>query len=1033
MSEEGQSRKVTTILAADVAGYSRLMSADEAATVAALNARRAIFREHIEGRGGRVVDTAGDSVLAELKSVVEAVEAAVAIQAAIEQANAPEPEDRRMRFRIGVNLGDVIEQDDGTLYGDGVNIAARLEGLAEPGGVIISESAHLQVRRSADLAFADAGRHRVKNIPDPVRAFQVLAPGAAPARGALPKSALALAAAIAVVAGFVFWQATHAPEPVSVTEAPVTTDPVLAMPQGPVIVVLPFENVGGDPEQDYFSDGLTEDLITGLSRFRDLMVIGRNTSFQYKGRGVDARAVVEEIGARYVTEGSVRRAGETIRITAQLIDASDGTQLWTERYDRELTAANVFALQDEITERIVGAIAGSYGAISRDRLQETRPVGTENLEAYDCVLRAYAYEQQLTPEAHLETRDCLERAVVLDPGYAHAWSKLAFLYTDEFAFNYNARPNAPDRALEAARKGVELDPSSQTTHWHLARTHFWRNEVDEAIIEADRALALNPNNAFVLAAAGVYMAPTSSDGLARGVALTEKAMRIDPNPAGWYHVADILSHYQAGDYEAARQSSLKMNIPGFYMTHMWRLAIYGQLGRADAAAASLARLLELYPGFAEYAEYELDKFNVYPGLAEHLIDGWQKGGLFDEPEAPTKPVIAVLPFDNLGGDPEQGYFADGITEGVITELSRFSDLGVIARNSTMRYKGQAVEVRAVADELGATFVMEGSVQRSEARIRVTAQLIDAADGTHVWSDSYDHDLTANDIFAVQDDIAHHVATTIGDFHGVIPRAMSKASGDKQTSELSSYECVLRMYEYSIELDAESNARTRDCLERALEADPEYAEVPASLVEIYLDANASGWPTVHNPLDRALELGRRAVELDPNSQRAHWALAFAYFHRQERDSMLAEANKVIELNPNNAFWLGTAGWAIALAGDWERGARLILNGFELNPFHPGWHHYPLFINHYRQGEYEKALAEAQQFNLPDYFWSPMLFAAAYGQLGLVANAEQSIGELLSLNPDFADRPGFYIGNYVFEDEVVEHIVAGLAKAGLDIPE
>ena len=630
MSDTGQSRKVTTILAADAVSYSRLMSEDEVATVAALNVRRAIFRENIEGRGGRIIDTAGDSVLAELKSVVEAVEAAVAIQDAIEQANAPEPEDRRMLFRIGVNLGDVIEQDDGTLYGDGVNIAARLEGLAEPGGVIISESAHLQVRRNPNLAFADAGVHDVKNIPDPVRAFQVLAPGAVPARGALPKRALALAAAIAVVAGIALWQATRAPEPLELAEAPVTADPVLAMPQGPVIVVLPFENVGGDPEQDYFSDGLTEDLITGLSRFRDLMVIGRNTSFQYKGSGVDARQVADEIGARYVTEGSVRRAGETIRVTAQLIDASDGTELWTERFDRELTAANLFELQDEITAQIVGAVAGSYGAISRDLLQETRPVGTENLEAYDCVLRAYAYEQLLTPEAHLVTRDCLERAVVLDPDYADAWSKLAFLYADEFAFNYNARPDPLDRALKAAQKGVELDPSSQTTHWHLARTHFWRNEVDEAIIEAERALALNPNNAFVLAAAGVYMAPTGPEALTRGVALAEKAMRIDPNPAGWYHAANILAHYHARDYEAARQAALKMNIPGFYYTHMYRLAIYGQLGRADDAAASRAKLLALYPSFAEYAQYELDKYNVFPELSAHFMDGWQKGGLFDQ-------------------------------------------------------------------------------------------------------------------------------------------------------------------------------------------------------------------------------------------------------------------------------------------------------------------------------------------------------------------------------------------------------------------
>ncbi|HXV07796.1 MAG TPA: tetratricopeptide repeat protein, partial [Burkholderiales bacterium] len=281
-------------------------------------------------------------------------------------------------------------------------------------------------------------------------------------------------------------------------------------------------------------------------------------------------------------------------------------------------------LQDEITAQIIGAIAGSYGAISRTRRDTA---GTANLEAYDCVLQAYAYERTLTAAVHAATRDCLERAVKLDPAYAAAWSKLAFLYADEYAFGYNPRPGSLDRALDVAQRAVELDPSSDMAHWHLARTYFWRNEVEEAVTEAERALALNPNNAFVLAAAGTYMAPTGGNNLKRGVQLASKALRIDPNPPGWYYVPQILFHYEKREYEAALAASLKMNMPKFFHTYVWRSAIYGQLGRGADAEGSRAKLLRLYPTYPENARRELKKFNVSPALAEHVVDGLRKAGL----------------------------------------------------------------------------------------------------------------------------------------------------------------------------------------------------------------------------------------------------------------------------------------------------------------------------------------------------------------------------------------------------------------------
>ncbi len=629
MAEPRARRKLAAILSADAVGYSRLMAADEPATVETLKQYRAIIGQTVERHGGRVVNAPGDALLAEFPSAVEAVQAAVEVQKSLEGRNVELGLERAMQFRIGVNLGDVIEDGDGTIYGDGVNIAARMEALAEGGGICISSAVFDAVEGKLSFGFDFLGEQQVKNIPKAVKVYRVRvearAVSAAIAKRRIGPLTTAAVLVIAVIAGVGVWVYRHTVIPTPQQAA--TDDPILALPKGPSIAVLPFTNLSGEPAQEYFSDGLTEDLITGLSRFSDLLVIGRNTTFQYKGQAADIRKVGREVGARYVVEGSVRRGAKTVRVTAQLLDARDAKHLWAETFDRELSVGELFAVQDEITTQIIGAIAGSYGVISRTWHEATIAAGTTNLEAYDCVLQAYAYEHILTPEVHAATRDCLERAVKLDPAYAAAWSKLAFLYADEYAFGYNPRPGSLDRALEAAQRAVELNPSSGMTHWHLARTHYWRNEVEEALVAAQRALTLSSNNAFVLAAAGTYMAPTSRDNLKRGMELASKALHIDPNGPGWYHVPEILFHYDRREYETALAASLKMNMPKFFPTYMWRTAIYGQLGRSAEAAASRDKLLQLCPTYAKNARRELKKFNVNPGLTDHIIDGLRKAGL----------------------------------------------------------------------------------------------------------------------------------------------------------------------------------------------------------------------------------------------------------------------------------------------------------------------------------------------------------------------------------------------------------------------
>jgi adenylate cyclase len=402
-------------------------------------------------------------------------------------------------------------------------------------------------------------------------------------------------------------------------------DPLLALPTGPVVAVLPFENLSEDPKQEYFSDGLTDGIITTLSRFKDLFVIARNSTFRYKGQAVDVRQLNKELGARYVLEGSVQRAGETLRVTAQLLDAKDGTHLWAEAFDRELSAATVFAVQDEITEQVVGAIAGSYGVISRARFAETRDEPTTNLEAYECVLRLFAYAWNYDPTDHARARDDLERAVKSDPGYAGAWAALSHAYFHEHTHNLNPRPDPLHRALDAARRAVALDPTNQLGHSALAEVYFYRHELDSFLAEAERAIALNPNNAQVLASMGSLLHLAGDE---RGIALVRKAMKIDPFHPTWFHFAIADYHFDQGEYDQALAAAKEIDFRGFAPAQMIVPAIYAELGRQSEARSAVEELLTLYPrSNTETVVAELRKFNYPEDSIRLWVAALRKAGL----------------------------------------------------------------------------------------------------------------------------------------------------------------------------------------------------------------------------------------------------------------------------------------------------------------------------------------------------------------------------------------------------------------------
>jgi adenylate cyclase len=616
-------RKLAAILAADVVGYSRLMEQDEAGTFERLRAqRKELFEPEIEKHHGHIFKLMGDGLLAEFASVIDAMECAVVLQREITERNKSLADDRRIDVRIGVNLGEVIIEGEDR-YGEGVNIAARLQQLAEPRSICVSGKVYEEVVGKLDLGFDFLGEQPVKNIVKPLRVYCARIEGRAarfaPAKHSPKQAAIAAAVLLLLVVagGAIAWHWTR-------TQA----DPVLTLPSGPSIAVLPFTNLSDDPRDVFFSAGLTEDIITALSRFSDLFVFARESTRQFDSGSIDPRDVGRKLGARYVLVGSVRRSQDRLRITTKLLDAKDGDQLWSESYDRDLTAANVFAVQDEITERVVGLVGSPDAPLFKSKIQkELRAKRPDSLAAYECVYLSLWVYDTFKEEDHAQTRDCLERAVAqATPDYALAWAHLAQMYFEEYKYGWNPRPQPIERALTATRKALELDPQEQWAHYVEALILYVREKDLNLFYEAaERAIALNPNNAFILADLGLWM--VYSGRFERGKALVEKAMVLNPLHADWIHFALFLDHYRKGEYREALGVQLKMNVPNNQGIQAGLAAVYGQLGDTEKAKAALDHILQLWPEFAKdpRAWFVRRRFSVK--LLESLMDGLRKAGL----------------------------------------------------------------------------------------------------------------------------------------------------------------------------------------------------------------------------------------------------------------------------------------------------------------------------------------------------------------------------------------------------------------------
>jgi adenylate cyclase len=581
MENQRTERKLAAILAADVVGYSRLMSRDEEGTLNRLKAHLGeLVEPHIAAHRGRIVKRTGDGLLVDFASAVEAVRCAVAIQAGMADRNRAAEDDRRIDFRIGINLGDVIIEGE-DIYGDGVNIAARLEALADPGGIFVSRAVRDSVRDKIGIVLEDLGEKPVKNIPRPVRVFRI---------------------------GRADGLATALRPP--------------AVPDKPSIAVLPFANMSGDAEQEYFSDGISEDLITDLSKVSALFVIARNSSFTYKGKTAKVQEIGRELGVRFVLEGSIRKAGNRVRITAQLVDAASGGHLWADRFDRELT--DIFATQDEVVQQIVGALAIK---LTQGETQQRRRGGTRNVEAYECWLRARELLGRATRESVVQCKIMHRRALEIDPAFAAPHSGLAFAGIADYVNGWTADPALSlDDAEKSARRGIELDDRLPVGHVALGNVLVWRRRHDDALVQLGRAIELDHNFAQGHALLGMALMYAGRAG--ECLAPMATAMRLDP------HYPNILlhilgqAHFSLGQYETAATHLLERiaRNPNTDASRMLLAACYGHLGRTEDARAAWQGLLEVNPGFSMAQRAQVLPYKDSSDF-ERIVEGLAKAGL----------------------------------------------------------------------------------------------------------------------------------------------------------------------------------------------------------------------------------------------------------------------------------------------------------------------------------------------------------------------------------------------------------------------
>jgi TolB-like protein/predicted ATPase len=804
-------------------------------------------------------------------------------------------------------------------------------------------------------------------------------------------------------------------------------DETMMLPAAPVsapradegfwVAVLPFKWRGMNAELEALAEGLSEDIVTGLSRFSYLRVIARGSTLRFTSETSDVRAIGKELGARYVMEGSLRQAGSMLRVAVQLVDASTGAHLWAETYDRQFRAEDIFALQDDLVPRIVSTVADQYGALVHSMSESLRGRSAGEYSTHEAVLRAFGYWERVTPDEHREAREILEAVIARAPGHSDCQAMLATLYWHEYAHGYNVRPDPLGRAHAAAQRAVAAAPTSHLAHYVLATVLFFQKDFPAMRPAAERALALNRMDASTTAALGFLIAYAGD--WEYGLGLVEQAMQLNPHHPGWYHLPAFYDAYRRRDYRRALESALKINVPGYFWPQVARAVVYGQLGEQQRARAALQELHALMPNFGAVAREEFGKwFDVE--LTEHLIDGLKKAGLAiaDAAQSPsshpaaetreadaqslattTSPTgssptqsIAVLPFANISADEENEYFCDGLAEELLNALAKIDELKVAARTSAFSFKGKNTEAREIGKTLNVNTVLEGSVRKAGNRIRINVQLVNAADGYHLWSERYDREM--KDIFDVQDEITLAVVDAL---QLKLLGAKKAAVLKRYTDNTEAYELYLKGRFFWDKLSPAGIEKAIEYFNQAVLIEPDFALAYAGLADSYAVLSQVSAVPVSETMPKAREFAEKALSLDADLAEAHTSLGLVLAD-YDYDFVAAETcyTTAIKLNPNNASAHHLYGQLLAQLGRHTEAEAALRQAIRLDPLSI------LYNWQYGFGLYEarrndEAMAQLQKvFEMDAGFpLTPWLLAAIHQVRGNHAEAAENFAKFYEL--------------------------------------
>ena len=992
-------RKLTAIFSADVEGYSRLMGEDELATIETLTSHKEIMGKLIRQYRGRVVDSTGDNLLAEFASVVDAVQCAVEVQQILSSKNEALPENRRMYFRIGINLGDVVEEDE-RIYGDGVNVAARVESLAKGGGISISGTAYDQLGKKLPLGYEYLGEQTVKNIEKPVRVYRVLTEAEAagkvigeekPKTKQLRWAAIGGVVVLILVAGaLAIWNFYLRPpfEPASEKRM------VFQLPGQPSIAVLPFDNLSLNPEHDSLADAVSESIIYTLSYLPGMFVISRNSAFTYKGKSVEIRQVAEELGVRHVLEGSVMREKDRVRVTAQLIDAISGCHTWSGRFDR--TMNDFFSLLDDITKTIAielkVRVSDKWFDLSRK---------TNNFDAWASTTRAYSLIVR-GRENVVEARELAKKAVTLDPGYGFGWAVLAVVHTLEVLYGVSDSPAESIKlALEANEKALNLEPTLSCATANRGQIYLLQGNVEEAISLAEKAIAMAPGLETNYLIMGIIM--DFAGRFEEAIAFYKKAMRMNPFYTGGYIKRYGMSCLMANRHEEALTAFKELlaraqrgEHPPLF-PHLALCAVNAELGKKEKARSHISEILNIDPNFSLVAARKEYRWKD-PSNTEQWLSSLRKAGLPETPPLPLpdKPSIAVLPFVNMSGDAEQEYFSDGISEEIITALSKSSQLFVIARESSFSYKGKQAKVQQISRELGVRYILEGSVRKSEDRVRITAQLIDGIKGQHLWAERYDRDL--KDIFALQDEVTMKIVTAlrINLTEGEQARIWSKQAKNLDV-------CLKGMEALSLwrEGTKESHIRHGQIAKEIIDMAPE-SELGYRLLGWYYWWLAMMGNSPRESMAKAFKLAQKAISLDESDAYSHALLGNVYLLMRQYEKAIAAGKRSIDLDPNGAMLHGLMGMTLSYADRPDEAIDYLKQAIRLNPFPPYWYFLRLGQCYRQKGQYEEALTAYKKalHRSPDALPTHAHLAIIYVLLDRQEEARAAAKKVLEIDPNFS---------------------------------